>query len=53
MHAAPDGKDYRYTGVFEEIATMDRPVLTYSSADADGNVVPASHYGMPGAWGSW
>lgn len=53
MHAAPDGKDYRSTGMFEEIAPIDCPVLTYSSADADGNVVPASHYGMPGAWGSW
>lgn len=53
MHAAPDGKDYRSTGMFEEIAPIDRPVLTYSSADADGNVVTASHYGMPGAWGSW
>ena len=29
---------------------MARIVLTDSFADEKGNVVPASHYGMPGEW---
>ncbi len=47
---SPDGKDYCSTGVFKEVVPLDRLVLTDSFADADGNVVPASHYGMPGEW---
>ena len=44
----PDGKDYWSTGVYTEIVEPERIVCTDSFADADGNVVPASHYGMTG-----
>ena len=44
----PDGKDYWSTGVYTEIVEPKRIVCTDSFADADGNVVPASHYGMTG-----
>ena len=47
---SPDGKDYWNTGVFKEIIPMKRIVLTNSFADADGNIVPASYYGMSGDW---
>lgn len=53
MHGAgPDGvvRDYWTTGVYREILPMERVVLTDSFADEKGNVVPASHYGMPGDW---
>jgi uncharacterized protein YndB with AHSA1/START domain len=46
----PDGKDYWSTGVYREIVPMERIVCTDSFADEKGNVVPASHYGMPGDW---
>lgn len=47
---SPDGKlaDYWSTGVYREIVPMERIVYTDSFADEKGNVVPASHYGMPG-----
>lgn len=44
----PEGKDYWSTGVFREIVPMKKFVYTDSFADADGNVVPASYYGMAG-----
>lgn len=47
---SPDGKDYWSTGVYREIVPLERLVLTDSFADEKGNVVPASHYGMPGDW---
>ncbi len=47
MHS-PDGKDYWSTGVYQEIVEPERIVCTDSFADAEGNVVPASHYGMVG-----
>ena len=45
---APDGQDYWSTGVYREIVTGERLVCTDAFADAQGNVVPASHYGMAG-----
>ena len=42
----PDGKDYWSTGVYREIVPPGRLVYTDSFADPDGNVVPASYYGM-------
>ena len=45
---SPDGQDYWSTGVYREIIQHRRIVATDSFADADGNVVPASHYGMQG-----
>jgi uncharacterized protein YndB with AHSA1/START domain len=47
---SPDGKDFWSTGVYRVITPMSKLVLTDSFADAQGNVVPASHYGMPGTW---
>ncbi len=46
----PDGKPFYSTGVYREIVPLERLVLTDSFADADGNVVPASEYGMEGDW---
>jgi uncharacterized protein YndB with AHSA1/START domain len=47
---SPEGKDYWNTGIYREIVEPDRLVCTDSFADEQGNVVPASHYGMPGDW---
>lgn len=47
---SPDGKDYWGTGVYREILPMEKLVMTDSFADEQGNVVPASHYGMKGRW---
>ncbi len=46
----PDGKDYWSSGVYREIAPLQRIVLTDSFADEKGNIVSASHYGMTGDW---
>jgi uncharacterized protein YndB with AHSA1/START domain len=46
----PDGKDYWSTGVYREIVPRERIVVTDSFADENGNVVPASHYGMTEDW---
>ncbi len=43
---SPDGKDYWGTGVYREIVPPAKIVATDSFADADGNVVPATHYGF-------
>lgn len=45
---APDGQDYWSTGTYREIITGSRLVCTDAFADAKGNVVPTSHYGMAG-----
>jgi uncharacterized protein YndB with AHSA1/START domain len=42
----PDGRDNYNTGEYREIVPFERLVYTTSFADAEGNVVPASHYGM-------
>lgn len=49
----PDGKlnDYWTKGEFKEIIPMKKIVYTDNFADADGNIVPASTYGMSGDWG--
>jgi uncharacterized protein YndB with AHSA1/START domain len=47
---APDGKDYWSTGVYREITPPERLVMTDSFADPEGNVVPASFYGLEGEW---
>ena len=47
---SPEGQDYWSTGVYREIIPLERIVYTDSFADEKGNVVPASHYGMPGDW---
>ena len=43
---SPEGQDYWSTGVYREIAAPERLVMTDSFADENGNVVPATHYGM-------
>lgn len=45
---SPDGKDYWTTGIYKEIVKPEKLVYTDSFADENGNVVPASHYNMPG-----
>ena len=47
---SPDGKDYWSTGVYREIVEPTRFVCTDSFSDAEGNVVPASEYGMGSEW---
>jgi len=43
---SPEGQDYWCTGVYQEISEPDRIVTTDCFADADGNVVDPSEYGM-------
>jgi uncharacterized protein YndB with AHSA1/START domain len=43
-----DGQDIWATGVYREIVEPERIVTTDAFADAQGNVVPASDYGMEG-----
>lgn len=38
------------TGVYREIVPKGKIVYTDSFSDAEGNAVPASHYGMQGDW---
>lgn len=45
---SPEGKDFWSTGIYKEIVPLERIVCTDSFADEKGNVVPASHYGLPG-----
>ena len=54
LQAAPgappiqEGQEFWSTGVYKEIVPLERIVCTDSFADEKGNIVPASHYGMPG-----
>ena len=41
-------QDFWNIGTYKEIVPMKKIVCTDSFADKAGNVVPASHYGMPG-----
>lgn len=43
---SPEGRDYWTTGVYKEIVPFERIVYTDSFADAEGNAVPATDYGM-------
>jgi len=43
---SPGGQDYWTTGIYLEIVEPDRIVYTDSFADEEGNVVPATHYGL-------
>lgn len=45
---SPQGQHFWSTGVYREIVPMERFVCTDSFADEEGNVVPASFYGLPG-----
>jgi len=41
-----DGNKIWSVGTYKEIVPLKRIVTTDSFSDADGNIVPASHYGM-------
>lgn len=41
-----EGQDFWSTGLYLELVAPSRLVCTDSFADAEGNVVPAMHYGM-------
>jgi uncharacterized protein YndB with AHSA1/START domain len=43
---SPEGQEFWSTGVYREIVPPERLVVTDSFADKDGNVVPASDYGL-------
>ena len=47
---SPEGHDFWGRGVFREIVVPERLVLAMSFADAEGNVVPATYYGMSPEW---
>lgn len=44
---SPDGTDYWATGQYLEVDAPRHLLMTDHFADAEGNVVPASHYGLP------
>jgi uncharacterized protein YndB with AHSA1/START domain len=43
---SPGGQEFWSTGIYREIVPPERLVVTDSFADKDGNVVPASDYGL-------
>lgn len=43
---SPEGQEIWAKGIFREIVALERLVMTDSFADEQGNVVPATHYGM-------
>lgn len=47
---SPEGNEFWSTGIIKEIVPLKRIVYTDSFADSNGDVVPASHYNMPGEW---
>ena len=47
---SPDGKDYWSKGTYLELVKPGKIVMTDSFADENGNIVPASDYGMQGDW---
>lgn len=46
---APD-ENYWSTGTYKEIVPHERIVATDNFSDADGNIIKASDYGLPGDW---
>ena len=45
---SPDGKEYWGRGIYKVIEAPTHLAYQDSFADAEGNPVPASHYGLPG-----
>ena len=43
---SPEGQDFWSTGEYRELVKPERIVYTDSFADAQGNVVSPTHYGM-------
>ncbi|ULG91247.1 SRPBCC domain-containing protein [Leptospira interrogans] len=47
---SPEEQEFWSTGVYKEIVRPEKIVQTDNFADKDGNVVPASAYGIQGNW---
>jgi uncharacterized protein YndB with AHSA1/START domain len=47
---SPEGRDFWGRGVYREVVVPELLVFTLSFADAEGNVVPATHYGLSPDW---
>ncbi len=47
---SPEGRDSWGRGVFREVVVPERLVLAMSFADAEGNAVPPTHYGLGPDW---
>jgi uncharacterized protein YndB with AHSA1/START domain len=47
---SPEGQEFWNTGVYREVVAPSRLVYTSNFADEKGNIVPASHYHLPGEW---
>jgi uncharacterized protein YndB with AHSA1/START domain len=47
---SPEGKDYWSTGVYIKVNPQKEIAFTDSFSDEQGNVVPASRYGLEGDW---
>jgi uncharacterized protein YndB with AHSA1/START domain len=47
---SPEGKDYCGKGVYREVVSPERIVVTDSFTDEEGNTVSASYYGMSADW---
>ena len=47
---SPEGQDFWSRGVYRELKSPERIVSTDTFADADGNIVDPSHYGMSPTW---
>lgn len=43
---SPEGQNFWGTGVYREIVPLERIAYTDSFADAEGNLVPPTHYGF-------
>ncbi len=43
---SPDGQDFCSKGIYREVVELERLVMTDSFADKEGNMVPASYYGL-------
>lgn len=43
---SPEGEEYWSTGVYKKIVENEKLVITDSFADKDGNLVPATYYGL-------
>jgi uncharacterized protein YndB with AHSA1/START domain len=43
---SPEGQDFWTTGIYREIEPMQKIVYTDNFADPEGNIVPATYYGM-------
>jgi uncharacterized protein YndB with AHSA1/START domain len=47
---SPEGRDFWGRGVYREVVVPERLVFVLSFANAEGEVVPATHYGLSPDW---